>query len=94
MPHDMPVREAQELPFMSAGNNFLTGSVTWLLEMRYGYYYPPPPSPPNKPHITLLITPFKISLISLFEAIPDISNASNWLHALALVCAAVVLSIR
>jgi hypothetical protein len=30
----------------------------------------------------------------LFEAIPEISKPSNWLDALALVCAAVVLSIR
>jgi hypothetical protein len=32
----MPNREVQELPFMSAGNNFLTGSLTWLPEMRCG----------------------------------------------------------
>jgi len=31
-----------------------------------------PAIPPlNKPHITLLITPLKISLILLFEAIPE-----------------------
>jgi hypothetical protein len=45
-------------------------------------------SPPlNKPHITLRITPLKISLIFLLEAIPEISRPSNWLRSLALVCA-------
>jgi hypothetical protein len=43
--------------------------------------------PLNKPHITLLITPLKISLIFLLEAIPEISRPSNWLPSLALVCA-------
>jgi hypothetical protein len=43
--------------------------------------------PPNKPHITLRITPLKISLIFLLEAIPHTSPPSNWLRSLALVCA-------
>jgi hypothetical protein len=40
-----------------------------------------------------LIKLLKILLILLFEAIPEISNPSNWSHALALVYAGVVLLI-
>jgi hypothetical protein len=43
--------------------------------------------PLNKPPSRYWITPLKISLIFLFEAIPEISRPSKWLPSLALVCA-------
>jgi hypothetical protein len=55
--------------------------LTWL-----SVHYAFPPAP-NNCTSRYYKTPLKISLIFLFEAIPEICKPFNWPHALALVCA-------